>query len=189
MKNYFKLVSITLFTLLFVACSSDDDAAPEPVNEEEVITTMIVTLDGPDQVVTLEYRDLDGPDGPDSAEISVSGALTAGVTYAGSIRLLNETENPAENITEEVEEEDDEHQFFYTPSSDLNVEVDYGNFDGNGNPLGTMFMLTTGAASSGALTFTLIHEPDKSGAGVSEGDITNAYGETDIEVSFEVEVQ
>ena len=188
MKNYFKLVSITLFTLLFVACSSDDDAAPEPVNEEEVITTMIVTLDGPDQVVTLEYRDLDGPDGPLSAEIT-GGELTAGATYTGSIRLLNETEYPAENITEEVEEEDDEHQFFYAASSDLNVLVEYGNFDGNGNPLGTMFMLTTGTASSGALTFTLIHEPDKSGAGVSEGDITNAGGETDIEVSFEVEVQ
>ena len=68
MKNYLKLVSITLFTLLFVACSSDDDAAPEPVNEEEVITTMIVTLNGPDQVVTLEYQDLDG-DGPDSAKL------------------------------------------------------------------------------------------------------------------------
>jgi hypothetical protein len=184
MKNYFKLVSITLFTLLFVACSSDDDAAPEPVNEEEVITTMIVTLDGPDQVVTLEYRDLDGPDGPDSAEISVSGALTAGVTYAGSIRLLNETENPAENITEEVEEEDDEHQFFYTSSSDLNVELDYGNFDGNGNPLGTMFILTSDAASSGSLTFTLQHEPTKPNTGLED-----AGGETDIEVSFEVEVQ
>jgi len=189
MKNYFKLVSITLFTLLFVACSSDDDDAPAPVNEEEVITTMIVTLNSPDQVVTLEYRDLDGTDGPLSAEITVSGALTAGATYTGSIRLLNETEDQAENITEEVEEEDDEHQFFYAASPDLNVLVEYGNFDGNGNPLGTMFMLTTGTASSGALTFTLRHEPDKSGAGVSEGDITNAGGETDIEVSFEVEVQ
>ena len=79
MKNYFKLVSITLFTLLFVACSSDDDAAPEPVNEEEVITTMIVTLNGPDQVV-LTYQDLDG-DGPDAETLTVSGALSANTTY------------------------------------------------------------------------------------------------------------
>ena len=184
MKNYFKLVSITLFTLLFVACSSDDDAAPEPVNEEEVITTMIVTLDGPDQVITLEYRDPDGPDGPDSADITVSGALTAGVTYAGSIRLLNETEDPAENVTEEVEEEADEHQFFYTPSSDLNVEVEYGNFDSNGNPLGTMFILTASAASTGSLTFTLQHEPTKPNTGLED-----AGGETDIQVTFDLEVQ
>ena len=85
MKNYFKLVSITLFTLLFVACSSDDDAAPEPVNEEEVITTMIVTLsNGPDQVV-LTFQDLDG-DGPDAETLTVSGALTANTTYDGAIR-------------------------------------------------------------------------------------------------------
>ena len=182
MKNYFKLVSITLFTLLFVACSSDDDSAPEPVNEEEVITTMVVTLDGPDQVV-LNYEDLDG-DGPDPATITVSGSLTANTTYDGSIMLLNATETPPENITEEVEEEDDEHQFFYAASSDLDVEVEYGNFDGNGNPLGTMFMLTTGTASSGALTFTLIHEPTKPNTGLED-----AGGETDIEVTFEVEVQ
>jgi len=97
MKNYLKLVSITLFTLLFVACSSDDDAAPEPVNEEEVITTMIVTLNGPDQVV-LTYQDLDGY-GPDAETLTVSGALSANTTYEGSIRLLNESEEEVEEIT------------------------------------------------------------------------------------------
>ena len=61
--------------------------------------------------------------------------------------------------------------------------------DENGNPVGLSFTLTTGEASSGALTFTLIHEPDKSGDGVSEGDITNAGGSKDIEVTFELEVQ
>jgi hypothetical protein len=36
---------------------------------------------------------------------------------------------------------------------------------------------------------TLIHEPMKSAAGVSSGDITNAGGETDIEVGLPVVVQ
>ena len=184
MKNYFKLVSITLFTLLFVACSSDDDAAPEPVNEEEVITTMIVTLDGPDQSVTLEYRDPDGPDGPGAETLTVSGALTTNTTYAGSIRLLNETEDPAENVTEEIEEEDDEHQFFYTVGTGLDVTYDYADEDENGNPVGLAFILTTGAASSGALTFTLRHEPTKPNDGLE-----NAGGETDIEKSFDLVVQ
>ena len=35
----------------------------------------------------------------------------------------------------------------------------------------------------------LRHEPDKSAAGVSSGDITNAGGETDIEVSFNVIIE
>ena len=182
MKNYFKLVSITLFTLLFVACSSDDDAAPEPVNEEEVITTMIVTLNGPDSVV-LTYQDLDG-DGPDAETLTVSGPLTANTTYDGSIRLLNESEEEVEEITEEIEEEDDEHQFFYTVGTGLDVTYAYADEDENGNPVGLAFTLTTGAASSGALTITLRHEPNKPNTGLED-----AEGSTDIEKSFDLEVQ
>ncbi|HBK71516.1 MAG TPA: type 1 periplasmic binding fold superfamily protein, partial [Flavobacteriaceae bacterium] len=35
----------------------------------------------------------------------------------------------------------------------------------------------------------LRHEPNKSASGVSDGDITNAGGETDIEVIFNITVQ
>ena len=67
--------------------------------------------------VVLSFQDLDG-DGEDAPVIN-SGDLAAGVTYNGSIELLNETESPAEDITEEVEEEDLDHQFFYTVGSGL----------------------------------------------------------------------
>jgi hypothetical protein len=36
---------------------------------------------------------------------------------------------------------------------------------------------------------TLRHEPDKGAAGVSGGDITNAGGDTDIEVTFPVVIE
>ena len=147
-------------TLIFASCSDDDDNAPDPVNEEEVITTLTVTLDSGSDTVVMQYQDLDG-DGPDAATVNVSGSLNANTTYDGSIVLLNETESPAENVTEEIEEEDDEHQFFYTVGSGLDVATDYANFDGDGNPLGTLFVLNVGSASSGGLTFTLRHEPNK----------------------------
>ena len=38
-------------------------------------------------------------------------------------------------------------------------------------------------------TITLRHEPAKTATGVSGGDITNAGGETDIEVVFDVTVE
>ena len=98
--------------------------------------------------------------------------------------MLNETESPAENVTEEIEEEDDEHQFFYTVGSGLDVATDYANFDGDGNPLGTLFVLNVGSASSGGLTFTLRHEPNKPNTGLE-----NAGGSTDIEVTFDVTVE
>ena len=169
-------------TLIFASCSDDDDT-PEPVNEEEVITTLTVTLDSGSDTVVMQYQDLDG-DGPDPATVTVSGPLNANTVYDGTIILLNETEMPAENITEEVQEEDDEHQFFYTVGSGLAAQTEYTSFDGDGNPLGTTFILTTGAASSGSLTFTLRHEPNKPNTGLE-----NAGGETDIEVTFDVTVE
>ena len=169
-------------TLIFASCSDDDDT-PEPVNEEEVITTLTVTLDSGSDTVVMQYQDLDG-DGPDAATVTVSGSLSANTTYDGSIILLNETESPAENITEEIEEEDLDHQFFYTVGSGLDVAAEYGDADSEGNTLGLSFILNTGVASSGGLTFTLRHEPNKPNTGLE-----NAGGETDIEVTFDVTVE
>jgi hypothetical protein len=169
-------------TLIFASCSDDDDT-PEPVNEEEVITTLTVTLDSGSDTVVMQYQDLDG-DGPDAATLTISGSLSANTTYDGSIILLNETESPAENITEEIEEEDLDHQFFYTVGSGLDVAAEYGDADSEGNPLGLSFILNTGVASSGGLTFTLRHEPNKPNTGLE-----NAGGETDIEVTFDVTVE
>ena len=97
--------------------------------------------------------------------------------------MLNETEDPAENVTEEIEEEDLDHQFFYTVGSGLDVTTEYTSFDSAGNELGLTFELNTAGASSGGLTFTLRHEPNKPNTGLAD-----AGGETDIEVTFSVAV-
>ena len=184
MKNI-KFIAMAIFaTVILTSC--DDDDTPDPVNEEEVITTMTVTLtpNGGGTPVVLQTQDLDG-DGPNPPIVTPTVAtLTSGVTYNGVIVLLNETESPAENITTEVEEEADEHQFFYTIGSSLNATTTYTSFDGNGNNLGTEFTLTASAASSGNLTFTLRHEPTKPNTGLSD-----AGGETDIEATFSVTIQ
>jgi len=183
--KYVKFLATAIFaTVLFVSCSNDDDT-PEPVNEEELITTMTVTLtpDGGGTPIILQTRDLDG-DGPNAPVITVSGDLTAGVTYNGSIVLLNETVNPPENITDEVEDEAEEHQFFYTTGGGLDVTTGYSNFDSDGNPLGTEFILTAVTASTGNLTFTLRHEPSKPNTGLGD-----AGGETDFAATYNVTVQ
>jgi len=145
-----------------------------------------LTPNGGGDDVVLTFNDPDG-DGGTAATIT-GGTLAANETYAGSIELLNETETPAEDVTEEIAEEDDEHQFFF--QSDIaGLAVAYGDTDGDGNPLGLKITVTTVDAGTGTLTVTLRHEPDKNASGVAEGDITNAGGETDIEVDFPVEVQ
>jgi len=177
------LPMLALAGLFFISCSDDD--APEPVNEEEVITTMTITLtpQGGGTAIILESRDLDG-DGPNPPVVTVSDNLTAGTTYTGTIVLLNETETPAENITEEVEEESDEHQFFFTVGGTLSASTSYGNFDGNGNPLGTEFTLQASNASVGSFAVTLRHDLKKP----NDGTLSDAGGETDIAQTFELTI-
>lgn len=183
MKYLFSLCIAASF--LATSCSNDDDATPEIVNDEEVITTLTVSMtpQGNGDEVVWTTRDLDG-DGPNAPVVTIVGNLIAGTTYDGVIKVLNETENPAEDITTEVEEESNEHQFFYTPSASLNVSTTYSNFDDNGNPLGTQFSLIAGSASAGSITFTLRHEPTKPNTGLGD-----AGGETDIAATFNVTVQ
>ena len=183
MKTMKKCSMYALLAIAMIGCS-DDDAAPLPINEEEVITTVILTLtpESGDQVV-LTTIDLDG-DGPDEPETTVSGSFSENTEYQGAVRFLNQTETPAEEITDEVLEEADEHQVFYTTTEGLNITTTYLDFDSNGNPLGVSITLETGEASSGSLTVTLRHEPVKPNDGLD-----SAGGETDIATSFDVSIQ
>lgn len=182
-----KLTKSLLFLLsLLLFAASCDSEEPEDENEEEVITTLNFTLTGNGETVTMTFSDLDGEGGNDP--IITGGTLTANSTYSGSLELLNESEDPSEDITEEIKEEDAEHQFFFATTV-AGLTVAYSDTDGDGNPVGLATSVSTGDAGSGNLTVTLRHEPNKSGAGVSDGDISNAGGETDIEVTFDVNVQ
>ncbi len=184
----YKFLFISLLfssSLFFTSC---DPEVIDPPVDPELITTLNYTLTpmGGGTAVMLSFQDIDGDGG--NAPIITDGVLAANQTYTGAIELLNESESPAENITEEIEAEDDEHQFFYQTSvSDLSLV--YTDQDGNGNPIGLTTTLTTGDAASGNLTIILRHQPDKSASEVSNGDISNAGGETDIEVTFPISVQ
>lgn len=179
--------------LVFTSCSDDDndpDNLPGSINEEEVITTMTIVLtdDSNDaNTVTLTSKDIDDGNGP---VLEVLGTLTANTTYTGRITLSNETEDPAEDMTKEVKEEDEDHQLFYTAVGEgFDVTFEYTDADADNNPIGLEFKLMTTDPGTGTLTFILIHEPNKSAEGVKDGDITNAGGETDYEATFtEVEI-
>ncbi len=178
MKTLKFIIPTVLFSLLFIGCNGDDDT-PEVVNEEEVITTVLVNLVGEGSAVRLESRDIDG-DGPGVPEITISGNFISGLSYVGSVQFLNETETPAEDITEEVEEEAEEHQVFYLLGGGLQGNINYGNSDGNGNPLGTQFTFTPGTQTTGTFTVVLRHEPKKP----NDGTLADAGGETDVSVTF-----
>lgn len=179
-----------LFILAIVAtvfsCDKDD---PEPVNEEELITTVVVTFtpSGGGANVVASFRDFDGAGG--NSPIITNPNLAANTNYSVSVQFQNEASSTTEDITAEVEEEAEDHQVFFEVASGLNFSYSYGDEDGDGNPIGIVGSATTGDASTGSLAVVLIHEPNKSATGVSSGDPTNAGGEEDVRVSFTVSIQ
>ncbi len=181
------LLAFTVLTALS-ACKKDEPIDPVIPNEEEVITTLIYTLtpEGSDTSIVLSFFDPDG-DGGAPPEITVD-TLNSNTTYSGTLQLLNETQNPTENITGEIAAEGESHQFFFV-SSVPGVEIEYNDTDASGNPIGLTTSFNTSEPASGTLTITLRHELNKFAGGVADGNIANAGGETDIEITFNVEVQ
>lgn len=158
----------------------------EVSNEEELITTVQLTFKSASaEDVVLTFEDLDG-DGGNNPTIN-SGVFKENTDYTFTVDLLNKLEDPAESITEEVEEESDDHQFFFT-STLPNVVFGYLDKDQNNLPIGLSNSFKTASKGTGTLSVILRHLPNKLGVNVANGDITNAGGETDIEVVFNVEV-
>lgn len=170
--------------LFFSACEKD----PVIPNEEELITTLTLTL-SPMQSgnpVVFTFRDLDGDGGQDP--VITTSPLTAGTVYEGHITLSDESQTPAEDITAEVEDEAGDHQFFYIVSG-ADAALAYLDLDDNGFPVGLNITLNAVSPGAGTLRVVLRHLPDKAAAGVNQGLILNAGGETDIEVTFPLVIQ
>ena len=189
MKNL-KITTLALVALLALSSCSKDDTTP--VNEEELITTVTVVFTP--QVggtsITLQYKDLDG-DGLNALN-EVTGNFVQNKTYDVAVTFKNEAADPIEDITPEIITEGDEHQLFYEKTGTLNAftyGTASGNFDVNSKPIGLQSVFTTTGAASGTLKITLKHLPNKSGADVADGDITNAFGNTDVEVIFNIIVE
>ena len=192
MKKQTFLLPLLILSLIFTGCSDDDDHDDHshPVNEQEVITTVEVTLSDGTNSYVLIWEDLDG-DGPDLPIIT--GATIPSNSYDAEIQLYNKTLDPTDDeyvVTTEILEEDVDHQFFFNASNGLNVfDFVYADADVDGNPIGQQFIIEDVSGSGCDLNIVLLHEPNKNADGVSDGDITNAGGDTDIDITFPIIVQ
>ena len=167
----------------------DHDHGP---GEVELITTLKVTLtpQGGGSSLTVQFQDLDGEGG--NAPVVDRIVVDAGTVYDGSIQELNELESPPEDITEEIREEAEAHQLFYETLGGFapatvayaDKESDYVTNTGDDHPVGLKFTLTVPAnARNGQFRVSQSHYDAGPKDGVTPSD------ETDIEVTFEVEVR
>ena len=183
--------------LFFQACSDDD--VPPIENIEEEITQVILTftnVQDASDVVTAEWLDADGEGG--NPPVIDDVVLTANVNYELSVTFFNTLENPAVNISDEVEEEAEEHMIFFAfadplfqdPSGTGNVDsrsgvVNYNDTDSNGLPLGlSTDWVTSETPANGSFRLVLKHQP-----GIKSESSTVADGESDADVSFDVSVE
>ena len=172
-------------SVAITSCNPDDTPPP---NDQEVINYLTYTLTpvGGGSETVLIYDD---PDGDGFGNI-IGGAILANTLYNAVVGLKNTTVVPEEDVLEEdIRNELEEHQFFFTTTLDGMI-ISYNDLDvdADGNPVGINTEVTATNAGAGEITITLRHEPDKNGEGVSDGDISNAGGETDIEVTLPITV-
>jgi hypothetical protein len=184
-KHIFNLTVGLAFGLILVSCGKDSDdpeTPPATVNEEELITTVTLEFTDPlgiHPTVFATFRDTDGPGGAEPSQFDTI-QLVPSVLYNAHIVLLNESVDPAEDITAEVEEEAVDHLFCYTPEG---VDVDIVRTDSDGTyEIGITTAWQTNGAGSGSVKVVLKHQP-----GIKDGSC--APGETDIEIDFPVVIE
>ena len=199
--NFFKhsFLYTALLSLLFFSACEDDDPVEEEVPETITTTILTFTPAGGGSPLTFEAYDPDG-DGPESTTLD-DIVLEANTTYTLTIELLNELLEPTDeeyNITAEVEEEGEEHMFFFGWSADVFSDPTNGNIQNNREdvnyedtddgvlPIGLETTWTTGeAGSTGSFRVVLKHQPD----GIKSATSTVNDGESDIDHDFDITVQ
>ena len=197
-----QLLAILFSVITIIGCSTDDDVAPEEENEVEVFTDVTLiftnTTDNSD-VVRASAQD---PDGTGIQELQILDAITlaADTEYTLTYEILNALDpSDVENIGDEILEEDNEHQFFFSftenvfsdPTGNGNIDatadpINYNDADENGNPVGLSSAWTTAgtASSEGSFTVRLQHQPDVKTATSGSND-----GDTDFELTFALTIQ
>jgi hypothetical protein len=197
-----QLLAILFSVITIIGCSTEDDIAPEEENEVEVFTDVTLiftnTADNSD-VVRASAQD---PDGTGIQELEILDAITlaADTEYKLTYEILNALDpSDVENIGDEILEEANEHQFFFSftenvfanPTGDGNIDaaadpINYNDDDENGNPVGlsTTWTTTSTASSEKSFTVRLQHQPDVKTATSRSND-----GDTDFELTFDLNIE
>jgi hypothetical protein len=167
------VVSVALLSTSCSESSHDHDHG-----EHDVVTTITMVLVAEGSTDTLRYT-WDDPDGAGGQPPSIDTImLAANTVYSAEIRILNDTEVPAEDLTSTIVNEGDQHQFFFRTSI-ADVALVATDQDVNGLPIGQRLRLTTGAAATGTIGMDLSHYDSPAAK-----DGQTPSDETDISIDF-----
>ena len=182
-KFFIRAILCLALVTSFISCDDDD---PVPVNEEELITDVILTFTNDANATDTVVLTSIAPDGQDGTSTeTVTGSFTAGATYSLSLAITNASETPADDVlNDDIIPEADEHFFVYAVNGiNLTMTRDASDLDGaGGSKLGVSTTWVAGAASTGSVRINLIHQPvttdDSNNFGSSTG------GSDDLNITF-----
>ncbi|HCH65987.1 MAG TPA: hypothetical protein DFR83_24510 [Deltaproteobacteria bacterium] len=204
-----RLSTVLLLGLpLLVACEDvkEDEGEDGHDHNHGLITALELNFtDSSGSTSTFSFSD---PTGDGSNTTTDDIVLTAGESYDVSMRVLNQLEEPVEDVTIEIDELAEEHQFFFTgtavfgpasASQSAVVEHTYNDEDANGLPLGLDNVFVASTAGEDTMWVTLRHMPPESSQDVkveglaealsaSGGDFSVIGGSNDIQKEFLVTV-
>ncbi|WP_186756737.1 hypothetical protein [Echinicola salinicaeni] len=201
MKTKTKLLSFTFLlglTFTLVSCGKDD---PVPELDQEVITDVTLTFTEVDESGNNIGTSMDflasaegGLSLGGTIQIETITGLESGKSYRMEITAYNGIAN--EDITEEIEEEGEEHQFYFLGSAFVGassfMEYSYDDTDMNGQPVGLTGIVNiddNSTSNSGEIRVVLRHDLDKSYEGADNPhweDYVQAGGESDLDLTFNV---
>ncbi|MCB0599831.1 MAG: type 1 periplasmic binding fold superfamily protein [Saprospiraceae bacterium] len=181
--NRFPWYIALIFGILLLSHCKKDNARPEiPQETIDGLTLKLVASDNSDSTL-LSFSDPDGDGGMDP--VITGGSIKVSTVYIGIVSFFNGTTD----VTESIRETAEDHQIFFSASSQLGLIFTYEDQDGDGRPVGILSSWTSYSKGSGLLRVSLIHQPDKAAQGVAQGNLNTAGGKTDIEVDFPITIK
>lgn len=170
-----KIIFLAAIISIFSACKK---LFGMKTDEQETITQVSLRFTDSltNKQTTFNFSDADGPGGNPATIDTI--VLDSNRVYKLDISVFDQTKSPVEDVSAEILEKGDEHQFFFeSPLSSL--KIDYEDSDKNGMPIGLKTRWQTGSSVTGSVKITLKHQP---GQKTNPGSI--GAGETDVEVTF-----
>ena len=176
--------------LSLTSCKKEEVIVSPPVAGNEFMTTIKLRFENknnPSDTTWAVWKDLtpDDQNAPDTSGAIIN--LDKNKTYKVSVKILDETKNPAEDITEDIRERGNFHffSFFTSGAISSNLTIVATDFDTNPTPfhIGLENEFTTnGTVSTGRLEGVLRHQPNTKNG-------TFAPGNSDIDVFFTLNIK
>ena len=196
-----KMLSCSLSCCALLLGCPDVEKPDDNINANEVITTVELTFTpvGGGEALVFKHADKENDGDP-----VIDPVVLPRGAWAMGVRFLNELEDPAEDITIEIkDEESDEHQVLVYGSGVASpatgddaaalVAVAYDDADDNGFPLGIAHTVDAATAGVAELNLMLRHLPPENGTAVKNGAVAADFaaggsgaigGEVDADVVF-----